>query len=131
MNRRLKIIFTFAIIATIGLLVLNWWFIKIHPFSSVILAMIGIMMFAIIFLGIAILIDKTMSKQKKKFAIFMIAQGINGIVLINTFLIVMANNTGILKTDLHPIVPIITMCSFVGFIILTFVGVKVAKEYDG
>ena len=92
--------------------------------------MIGIMMFAIIFLGIAILIDKTMSKAKKKFAIFMIAQGINGIVLINTFLIVMANNTGILKMYISPIVPIITMCSFIGFIILTFVGVKVGKEYD-
>lgn len=130
MNRRLKITFTLAIIATIALLAINWWFIKIHPFSSIILSMIGIMMFAIIFLGIAILIDKTMSKPKKKFSIFMIVEGIDGIVLINTFLIVMANNTGILKIDLHPIVPIITMCSFVGFIILTFIGVKVAKEYD-
>ena len=130
MDRRLKIIFTLAGIATIVLLVLNWWLIKIHPMSSVILSMIGIMMFAIIFLGIAIVRDKTMSKSKKKFGLFMIAEGINGIILINTFLIVMARNSGILKITIHPILPIITMCSFVASILITFIGVKVAKEYD-
>ncbi|MBE5820971.1 MAG: hypothetical protein E7311_00080 [Clostridiales bacterium] len=130
MERRLKVTFTLAIIATLALLALNWWFIKINPISTIILSIVGLMMFSIIFLGIATIRDKEMDKPKKKFALFMIADGIDGIVLINTFMIVMAKNHGILKIELHPIVPMIAMCSFIGFIIITFIGIRISKKYN-
>ena len=65
MDRKLKIVFTLSAICTIALLALNWWFIKIHPASIIILVLMGGMMFATIFLGVFVFLNKNTKAAPK------------------------------------------------------------------